>query len=42
MYTKIKKYYDEGRWSKLWVKNAVKKGQITSEQYKDITGETYE
>ena len=30
-----------GLWTKLMVKVAVKKGVITSAQYKEITGEEY-
>lgn len=37
----IKYYYDAGLWVKGMVKNAVKKGVITKEQYKEITGEDY-
>ena len=40
-YDVIKKHYDKGLWSKQMVKVAVKKGIITSEQYKEITGERY-
>lgn len=42
MFEKIKKYYEEGLWTKEMVRNAVKKGKITVEQYKLITGEDYE
>lgn len=42
MFDKIKKYYNDGLWNKDMVKNAVKKGKITSEQYKEIVGEDYE
>lgn len=37
----IKKNYERGLWSKAMVKMAVRKGIITSEQYKEITGEEY-
>ena len=37
----IKKNYDKGLWSKQMVKVAVKKGVITKEEYKEITGEIY-
>lgn len=40
-YDVIKKNYDKGLWSKQMVKVAVKKGIITAEQYKEITGESY-
>ena len=37
----IKKNYDRKLWSKMQVKMAVKKGVITHEEYKEITGEDY-
>lgn len=37
----IKRNYDKGLWSKQMVKMAVRKGVITKEQYKEITGEVY-
>lgn len=37
----IKKNYDKGLWSTQMVKMAVKKGVITKEEYKEITGELY-
>lgn len=40
-YEKIKYNFDAGFWSASMVKNAVKKGVITKEQYKDITGKDY-
>ena len=40
-FEKIKKYYEEGNWGKKAVKNAVKKGWITAEEYELITGEAY-
>ena len=40
-YELIKKNYERGLWSKAMVKMAVRKGVITKEQYKEITGETY-
>lgn len=33
--------FDQGLWSKPMVKMAVRKGIITKEQYKEITGEWY-
>jgi len=42
MFEQIKKWYEEGRWTKAMVKNAVTKGKITAEQYFEITGEVYE
>lgn len=41
MFEKIKYWYPK-LWNKAMVKNAVKKGAITVEQYKEITGEDYE
>ena len=40
-FEKVKFNYDAGLWSKPMVKMAVKKGVITKEQYKEITGEAY-
>ena len=37
----IKRNYDRGLWSKSMVRIAVRKGIITAEQYKEITGEDY-
>lgn len=41
-FEKVKKYYDDGLWKKSQVKNAVVKGWITPDEYKEITGEDYE
>lgn len=40
-YETVKKNYEKGLWSKSMVKVAVKKGIITKEQYREITGEVY-
>ena len=40
-YEIIKRNYERNLWSKAMVKVAVKKGIITEEQYKEITGEVY-
>lgn len=40
MFEKIKRWYPK-LWNKVMVKNAVKKGVITHEQYKEIVGEEY-
>lgn len=40
-YEQIKKNYNRGLWNKQMVRIAVKKGVITKEQYKEITGEAY-
>lgn len=36
-YTRIKYYYDKGLWTAEQVHQAVEKGLITEEQYKEIT-----
>lgn len=41
-FEKVKRYYDSGLWNKVMVKNAVRKGWITAEEYQIITGEPYE
>ncbi len=41
-FEKIQKYYDAGAWNKAMVRNAVKKGKITAEQFEEITGDSYE
>lgn len=41
-YEKIKYYYNAGLWSAPMVKTAVRKGIITAEQYKEITGKEYQ
>lgn len=40
-FAKVKRYYDEGLWSKRQVHDAVFKGWITAEEYKIITGDPY-
>lgn len=37
----IKRNYERKLWNKQMVKMAVRKGIITKEQYKEITGEDY-
>jgi uncharacterized XkdX family phage protein len=37
----IKRNYDKKLWNIAMVKLAVKKGVITKEQFKEITGEEY-
>ena len=37
----VKRNYDRGMWNAAMVKIAVKKGVITKEQYKEITGKEY-
>lgn len=41
-YARVKKWYDLGMWNLEAVKNAVKRGWITAEEYKEITGENYD
>lgn len=41
-YKKIKKWYDMGIYHEKELRVMVEKGQITSEEYKLITGEDYE
>lgn len=38
----VKKYYEQGLWSKKRVRDAVLKDWITAEENKEITGEDYE
>ena len=40
-YETVKRNYERKLWSKVMVKMAVRKGVITKEQYKEITGEEY-
>lgn len=41
-YELVKSYYEDGFWKKKAVRNAVKKGWITAEEYEEITGEAYD
>lgn len=40
-FERVKYYYEAGLWSIPMVKVAVRKGVITKEQYREITGEDY-
>ncbi|URN83477.1 XkdX family protein [Acetobacterium wieringae] len=40
-FEKIKLYFDRGLWTAEMVANAVVKGKITADQYKEITGLDY-
>lgn len=40
-FEKIKRYYDNGRYTKKEVKKFVELNKITEEQYKEITCEDY-
>ena len=42
MFKKIKRWYEQGLWTKAMVAQAVRKGIITPEQYAEITGEPWE
>lgn len=42
MFKRIKKWYDQGFWTKQMVAQAVAKGVLTAEQYEAIVGEAYE
>lgn len=42
MKEKIVKWYRQGLWTKVMVKNAVKKGVLTAVDYTEIVGEAYE
>ena len=41
MFEKLKERYDQGRISKAMLRVYVRKGQITAEEYYEITGEQY-
>lgn len=38
----IKRNFERGLWSRAQVRVAVRKGVITADQYKEITGEKYQ
>ena len=38
-YEMAKRYYDSGAWSKAMLKMLVERGRLTSQEYKEITGE---
>lgn len=40
-FEKVKTYYEKRLWTKEQVANAVKKGWIIADEYRDITGEDY-
>ena len=39
MKIRIEKWYKQGLWSETMVRNAVEKGVISGNEYKEITGE---
>lgn len=41
MKEKIMKWYEQGLWTAAMVRNAVVKGKLTAEDYREITGEQY-
>ena len=41
-FNKVKSNYYAGFWNKMMVRNAVDKHWITSMEYEEITGDTYE
>lgn len=41
-YRKIKGWYEAGYWTVGMVRNAVVKGKITADEFKEITGAAYE
>ncbi len=40
-FDRIKRFYDQGLWTKEMVVDAVRVGKITVEQNKEVTGEDY-
>jgi len=40
-YSKVKRWYDMGMWNETRVRNAVKMGWITEEEFTEITGQAY-
>ena len=40
-FERVKYYFESGLWNLPMVKNAVRKGVITKEQFKEITGVDY-
>ena len=40
-FEQVKKFYDLGVWSEQRVRDAVSKGWITAEEFKEITGKNY-
>lgn len=41
MFEKVKRFYDMKLYTNAQVAQFVKKGKLTAEEYKDITGEEY-
>ena len=40
--SKVKYWYEHDLWTEAMVRNAVIKGKLTAENYKEITGKLYE
>ena len=38
---KYRQWYESGIWTKQMLKNVVKKGKLTTEEYEEITGEKF-
>lgn len=41
-YDAVKRWYDMGLWNETRVRNAVKMGWITADEFEQITGSPYE
>lgn len=41
-FEKLKKWYEDGSWTKKMLHDAVGKEWITAEEYEEITGEPYD
>lgn len=41
MKNKIKQYYENGYWTEKMVRDAVIKGKITADDFREITGKEY-
>ena len=41
MFAKIRQWYAVGIWTRSMVLDAVRKGKITEEEHREITGEEY-
>lgn len=41
VYEKAVKYYEEGRWTKAYIRALTKAGKLILAEYKEITGEDY-
>lgn len=41
IYEKAVKYYEEGRWTKAYIRALARSGKLTLDEYAEITGEEY-